>query len=402
MNSAPAPIPPLALAALTIGVLLAHAVVVQNTVGAMAEGSPASPRVLLTRTVQLPAPVAAAPVPPAPLRKVAATQRKRAPNAASPSAGAANEGAAPAGTAEPAPMPQTIALPEPSTGALDNQAQAPVSAASAPELGSPPADVQAARPPDNATSAPMESTAVGSAGAPAASQSSAGGQPQPPGGAYAPETRSYTVPAPTRLKFDATGMRGKLRYSANGELAWLHDGTSYEARLQLSAFLVGSRVVTSTGTLTTTGLAPKRYGDKFRSETAAHFERDRGRVVFSANTPEAVLLPGAQDQLSVFLQLAAMLAAEPQRYPPGSTISMQTVGTRIAEPWTFTIDAAETLTLPGGEQQSLRLTRLPRREYDQKVEIWLAPALAYLPARIRITQSNGDFIDQQWRSTETP
>jgi hypothetical protein len=81
---------------------------------------------------------------------------------------------------------------------------------------------------------------------------------------------------------------------------------------------------------------------------------------------------------------------------------MQTVGTRIAEPWTFTIDAAETLTLPGGEQQSLRLTRLPRREYDQKVEIWLAPALAYLPARIRITQSNGDFIDQQWRSTETP
>jgi hypothetical protein len=125
-------------------------------------------------------------------------------------------------------------------------------------------------------------------------------------------------------------------------------------------------------------------------------------VVFSANTPEAVLLPGAQDQLSVFLQLAAMLAAEPQRYPPGSTISMQTVGTRIAEPWTFTIDAAETLPLPGGEQQSLRLTRLPRREYDQKVEIWLAPALAYLPARIRITQSNGDFIDQQWRSTETP
>jgi hypothetical protein len=161
-------------------------------------------------------------------------------------------------------------------------------------------------------------------------------------------------------------------------------------------------VVTSTGALTTTGLAPKRYGDKIRSETAAHFERDRGRVVFSANTPEAVLLPGAQDQLSVFLQLAAMLAAEPQRYPPGSTISMQTVGTRIAEPWTFTIDAAETLTLPGGEQQSLRLTRLPRREYDQKVEIWLAPALAYLPARIRITQSNGDFIDQQWRSTETP
>ena len=111
----------------------------------------------------------------------------------------------------------------------------------------------------------------------------------------------------------------------------------------------------------------------------------------------ALVLAAAGD--AALAQAGSELA---KRYPPGSMISMQTVGTRIAEPWTFTIDAAETLTLPGGEQQSLRLTRLPRREYDQKVEIWLAPALAYLPARIRITQSNGDFIDQQWRSTETP
>jgi hypothetical protein len=197
-------------------------------------------------------------------------------------------------------------------------------------------------------------------------------------------------------------MRGKLQYHASGELAWLHDGNTYEARLQLSAFLVGARVLSSTGALTAEGLAPRRFGDKFRSETAAHFERDRGRVVFSTNTPEAVLLPGAQDQLSVFMQLAAMLAGEPQRYPPGSTLSMQTVGTRIAEPWTFTIDAPEKLSLPGGEQQVLKLTRLPRRDFDQKVELWLAPALGYLPARILITQSNGDFIDQQWRSTAKP
>ena len=51
---------------------------------------------------------------------------------------------------------------------------------------------------------------------------------------------------------------------------------------------------------------------------------------------------------------------------------------------------------------AVKLTRNPRREYDQKVEIWLAPALAYLPARIRMTQANGDFVDQQWKSTGTP
>ena len=78
------------------------------------------------------------------------------------------------------------------------------------------------------------------------------------------------------------------------------------------------------------------------------------------------------------------------------------MGTRIAEAWTFPIDAPEKLSLPGGEQQVLKLTRLPRRDFDQKVELWLAPALGYLPARILITQSNGDFIDQQWRSTAKP
>ena len=78
------------------------------------------------------------------------------------------------------------------------------------------------------------------------------------------------------------------------------------------------------------------------------------------------------------------------------------MGTRSAEPWVFTVEADEKLQLPGGELDTLKLARNPRKEYDQKVEIWLAPKLAYLPVRIRITQTNGDFVDQQWRSTGTP
>jgi hypothetical protein len=46
--------------------------------------------------------------------------------------------------------------------------------------------------------------------------------------------------------------------------------------------------------------------------------------------------------------------------------------------------------------------RNPRREFDQRVELWLAPALGYLPARIRITEANGDYIDQKWLSSEAP
>jgi acyl-CoA hydrolase len=55
----------------------------------------------------------------------------------------------------------------------------------------------------------------------------------------------------------------------------------------------------------------------------------------------------------------------------------------------------ETLTLPFGILSTIKLSRQPRREFDQKVEIWYAPSLGYLPVRSKITQHNGDFVDQQ-------
>jgi hypothetical protein len=42
--------------------------------------------------------------------------------------------------------------------------------------------------------------------------------------------------------------------------------------------------------------------------------------------------------------------------------------------------------------------RHPRKEYDTRVELWLARTLDYLPARLRITQANGDVADQQLKS----
>jgi hypothetical protein len=58
--------------------------------------------------------------------------------------------------------------------------------------------------------------------------------------------------------------------------------------------------------------------------------------------------------------------------------------------------------MPVGEVSAIKLTRKPQRDYDQAIEVWFAPALAYLPVRNRITQPNGDFIDQQLRAAEKP
>lgn len=209
----------------------------------------------------------------------------------------------------------------------------------------------------------------------------------------------YVVPASLKLQYDVSS--NKFPFRLNAELGWQQDGANYDARLSFGAFGL-RRVQTSRGQITVDGLAPLRFSDKYRSELAAHFVREKGQVTFSANTPDAPLLAGAQDRLSVVLQLAAMVAGDPERFPSASTITLQIIGPRDADIWLFTVEEDETLTLPGGPQATRKLVRNPRREFDQKVELWLAPALGYLPARIRITEANGDYIDQKWLSSEAP
>ena len=45
--------------------------------------------------------------------------------------------------------------------------------------------------------------------------------------------------------------------------------------------------------------------------------RDQGQVVFSNNAPSVTLLAGAQDRLSVVMQLGALLAGDPAALPAG-------------------------------------------------------------------------------------
>jgi hypothetical protein len=210
------------------------------------------------------------------------------------------------------------------------------------------------------------------------------------------------VPGSTRLKYDVSGLVKSFKYYVSGELLWLQDGKTYDARLEMSHFLLGSRVQTSKGALTTQGLEPLRFGDKVRSEVAAHFQRAKGLVSFSANSPDVALLPLAQDQLSVFVQLAAMWGGNASRFASGSQLPFQAVGPRSAENWVFVVGDTERLKVDGGELSAIKLLRERSLDYDVRVELWLAPALGYLPARIRLTQSNGDEVDMLWRKTEKP
>ena len=213
---------------------------------------------------------------------------------------------------------------------------------------------------------------------------------------------ALSIPSSVRLTYKMTGLSRGLNYHANGELNWLREANRYESSMVVSAFLLGSRSMTSVGEVTADGLAPKRFGDKARNELAAHFDADKGKITFSANRPELPWQQGAQDRLSVFFQLAGLLAGQAGAVPTGTRIAIYTVGPRDADTWTFVIEDIEKLSLPMGEIQALRLTREPKREFDQKIETWFAPSMSYWPVRIKITQSNGDFVDQQLSGTSAP
>jgi hypothetical protein len=243
--------------------------------------------------------------------------------------------------------------------------------------------------------------------APETSVQIAAAQPMPMANAAASATERkpadrFEIAAPTQVLYEVSGKAKGFPYFARGSLQWQHDGRQYQARYEVGLPLVGYRVQTSQGELTALGLAPKRFGDKNKTELAAHFERDKGLISFSANTPSSPLLPGAQDRLSLFMQLAAQLAAEPRRYPAGTQIDLQTVSAREAEMWSFQVEGTEQVSLPMGDLQALRLRRLPRREFDQLIDLWFAPTLSYLPVRIRIQQANGDVADQRAKSVAPP
>ena len=244
-------------------------------------------------------------------------------------------------------------------------------------------------------SAPDRQIAPATKPASPASADAAASPPAIPAGPSVTAVTAMALPASVQLKYKMTGLSKGLTYHANGELSWRNAGSSYDAYMSVSALFLGSRSLASRGQVSAEGLAPTRFSDKSRTEVAAHFEPDKGQISFSANTPSAPWIKGAQDRVTVFLQLGGMLAGNPAGFPPGASISLYTVGPRNADTWTFIVEAEEQMSLPAGEMATLKLTRKPRGEYEQKVEIWYAPALGYLPVRSKITQQNGDYVDQQ-------
>ena len=217
-------------------------------------------------------------------------------------------------------------------------------------------------------------------------------------------TKVGDFPPNTQINYKLTGQERGLTYHAFGSLKWQTQSTAstpktYEAELRVKAFLMGSRVWRSVGMMTENGLAPLRYSDSWRGERAAHFEAAQQKISFSGNTPSVELQSGAQDQVSLFVQMAAAVSAK--NFKLGSELNVQTATARDAVNWTLTYKSNDSIEVNGNRLETQRWVCLPRGKFDSQIEMWLSQAHGGMPVRIKITQASGNFIDLEMSDTES-
>lgn len=252
--------------------------------------------------------------------------------------------------------------------------------------------------------------AASAAGVPAAEPASApASAPQPAVAAAAPASsasapaEAFEWPGSTRLSYVLTGnVRGEVHGSAQVE--WVRVGTRYQVHLDVTVGLpiapLLTRRMTSDGELGPEGLVPQRYDE----DTKVAF-RDRRRVTMRFE-PDAVVMgdgrrlprpAGVQDTASQFVQLAWFFTLHPERLRAGGQVEIPLALPRSLDRWVFDVLQEETLYLPFGSAQAFHVKprRVSRPGGELIAEMWFAPQLRYLPARIRIQQDEQTFIDLQ-------
>ncbi len=216
---------------------------------------------------------------------------------------------------------------------------------------------------------------------------------------FAWEHLSWQAPPSAQLTFNVQGKAKGFSYSANAQLHWQYQDGRYEAMQEVRMPLLGGRRQSSVGSVGPHGLQPEVFMDRTRKEYSVSFDRTAGQIVFSRGG-SSPWQAGTQDRLSVFFQLAGMIAAQPERYPQGTRVVVQAASNRSVKPWTFVVQTQEQLSLPAGSIAALKLQHLDADTTDKdgtqaQSALWLAPRLGYLPVRIRMQDSAQDLVDLQ-------
>jgi hypothetical protein len=212
----------------------------------------------------------------------------------------------------------------------------------------------------------------------------------------------YRVDLPPSAELEMEIMRTDAdgtMWNGAGLLSWQRDGSYYKTTLEAGLDMLVTRVnllvITSTGQIDDDGIAPvttteKRKG---RSLTATHFDRNQGRITFSASTRSYALWPGAQDKATLPFQLAGIGRADVNQFR--GDIDLLVGEDKEANVFRFNLISEDELDTKMGRLLTWHLSRPPKPgTYSSQLDIWLAPGLGWYPVRIRNTEANGAVTTQ--------
>ena len=202
-------------------------------------------------------------------------------------------------------------------------------------------------------------------------------------------------PLSTRLSYVLTGhYRGPV--TGHAQVEWLRQGRDYQVHLDVDVGLVARRM-SSQGRLTAEGIAPQRYDEETKLvfvEARRSSVFFRGAEVQFANGQREPLPPGGQDSASQFVQLTWLFLTGREPLRAGQVVRFPLVLPRRQYDWQYEVVGEEMLDTPMGPVASWHLR--PGRKAgggDLTAEVWLAPALQYLPVRLVIRQDADTYID---------
>ncbi len=217
----------------------------------------------------------------------------------------------------------------------------------------------------------------------------------------ATEKSAYRInlPPSVTLFYDVrqTGVNGGT-LSGSGSISWRLEDQRY--RIDGDAnFIVFSLIdFHSVGELDANGIAPELYSEKRfrRPQTNTHFNRERNLISFSTSENNYPRLGGEQDRASIFWQITGIARGSSEKIVAGAELPIFVAGIRDGEVWPISVTGQEEQLLGEEKIQTWHLVRLPKPgTFDQRIDIWLAPALEWYPVRLRQTEANGVVLDMR-------
>ncbi|HVJ59678.1 MAG TPA: DUF3108 domain-containing protein [Burkholderiaceae bacterium] len=205
-----------------------------------------------------------------------------------------------------------------------------------------------------------------------------------PAQTVAPACVRGAPPPDFTLDFAVTAARPPLRLNGSNRLDYSAADGRYTLRSVLDAGGLYSARQESSGNVDSAGWRPQRYEETTtrRGTSSASIDWTAQRVTFSGDEAPADAPAGLQDRLSILLHLGR----EQARRPKTSGYDLPIVGPRHVSRYRIEVQGRERIDVPYGRFETVRLVRL-RDDGDDRLEVWLAPALCWLPVQLRFVEA---------------